>query len=112
MFHHTRKDRSGCWTAAAVAHLAAAQFARIQRDIALQSAIAQYGDTQSTPISGCYAYHFPDSIKDQLRAYAREISIQHDFAVECWRRAGRRIATLRPLIQDFRRLPDGRVSYY
>lgn len=75
------------------------------------SRVPTFGD-HGPLISGVVRDHFPDAIKDRLRFYARLIGEQTDQAVRLWQQAGRRIETLRPRLQDARRLPDGRVSYY
>lgn len=133
----TRRDHSRSalisHTLTAFAHLHAATDARVRYDRTLQEAIKRYGDrhtprklygfcitcgstdinhTTSSVIAGIYSDHFPDEIKTQLRFYASLIGHQTDIAVECWKRAGRRIETLRPYLQQSRVLPDGRISYY
>ena len=135
----TRRDPSNVWTSTAIAHLVASQDARNRYDVVLQAAIARYGDyhradpfmachicaergIQHTeherlnhqnggPIAGVYADHFPDAIKSVLRTYARLIGENTDCAFVCWRKAGRRIETIRAIAVDYRRLTDGRISY-
>jgi hypothetical protein len=63
-------------------------------------------------VAGVYADHFPDTIKARLRAYACEISQQVAFAFTCWRKAGRKRISLRPVMDQARYLSDGRVSHY
>lgn len=63
-------------------------------------------------ISGIYSDHFPDPIKDQLRAYAWLITEETQIAFERWIKAGRRASTFREISQVFRTLPDGRISFY
>jgi hypothetical protein len=63
-------------------------------------------------ISGIYADHFPEPVKDQLRFYASLISWQTDQAVQAWRRAGRKYSTFRPWMEQSRELASGRQSYY
>lgn len=43
-------------------------------------AITAYGDTTETPVSGIYAYHFPEAVRDELRATAREVTNKLDVA--------------------------------
>lgn len=63
-------------------------------------------------ISGIYADHFPDLVKDQLRFYARLITQQTEHAIAAWKRAGRRYSTFRSHMAESRQLASGRVSYY
>lgn len=63
-------------------------------------------------ISGIYADHFPDKIKDQLRFYASLITWQTEHAIASWKKAGRRYSTFRPYMEESRQLASGRVSYY
>lgn len=138
---HTRRDPNNRNTVVALAHLLGALDAREHYDELLQRSIADYGDRHtpirySTPgagcvqcdnrghqydplnhqtgsaISGIYADHFPDTIKDQLRFYASLISWQTEHAVTAWRKAGRRYSTLRPFMDESKQLANGRRSYY
>lgn len=137
----TRRDPSNQLTVAALAHLAAAQDARNRYDVTLTNAIADYGDrhTPTEPghycfvcitrdirhtdherlnhqtgamIAGIYADHFPDAIKTRLRTYARLIGEHSDLALLCWERSGRRRGTFLDMLPEYRKLADGRVSYY
>lgn len=63
-------------------------------------------------ISGIYADHFPDELKDVLREQAHKIGYCVDVAGDWWKRSGRRMHTFYPLARAYRELPDGRVSYY
>lgn len=60
-------------------------------------------------ISGIYSDHFPDVTKESLRTYAGLISEHTQMSIVQWREAGRRISTLRPLIQISREIVDGVV---
>lgn len=131
----TRRDPQLEKTRAAIAHLVAGQDARERYDRLLAAAMREYGDRHPyTPdatgvrdgctvcgqgphspalISGICADHFPNPVKDALRTYARLIGEHTDQAWRLWQRAGRRpYETLRPMLQDYRKLADGRVSYY
>lgn len=135
----TRRDSQNELTRATYTHLIAAQDARNRYYTTLESAIATYGD-RHTPtiagtycqtcaarghtdydranhqtggaISGIYADHFPDMVKDRLRFYVRHISDEMDLALHCWLRAGRKQDTFRGIMRDYYTLADGRVSYY
>lgn len=61
-------------------------------------------------ISGIYSDHFPDMTKESLRTYAGLISEHTDLAIVQWRTAGRRLDTLRPIIQASRERGDGVVA--
>lgn len=64
-------------------------------------------------ISGIYADHFPRITQSALRTYARLITEHTDSAFMCWRKAGRTRRTMRDIVApDYRKLTDGRVSYY
>lgn len=72
----------------------------------------QLNHQTGSAIAGIYADHFPDKIKDQLRFYASLINEQSTEAIRCWYRAGRRISSFRPFMEDSRQLNSGRRSYY
>jgi hypothetical protein len=112
--HATTRDPQKDLALKALAQLEAARDARVRYDQLLQQAIDAFGDLPmgKSHISGIYAEHFPEDVKDQLRAYARRISECGDAARGIWRESRRRVETLRPWLEYYRRLPDGRVSYY
>lgn len=109
--HATKRDPHNQLALLAVAHLVSAQDARIRYDTLLQHAIATHGDTHMV-IAGVYAEHFPETTKNRLRFYARMIGEQSTHALRTWVASGRHVSTLLPLMQQYRKLSDGRVSYY
>lgn len=112
MIHPTKVDPERQYALSAVAELESARDARVRYDQLLDAAITAYGDGNGRLISGVYREHYPEPVKDQLRAYARRVSECTDRALGYWTRGRRRVETLRPLLEYYRRLPDGRVSYY
>jgi hypothetical protein len=108
----TARDKDGQLTQLAIAQLKEAQKTRQNYDDLLRAAIKEHGDVWGTPTSGCYNPAFPEPIKDELRTLAHNISQQVEHARSLWRKAGRRINTLRPFQDAAYRLKDGRVSYY
>lgn len=108
----TQRDPQNQLTMAAIAHLVAAQYARERYDMALSCALVVHEDGDGRDISGIYRNHFPQQAKNELRFYARNISEQTHSAVACWHKAGRRIDTLRPFMEQYRQLPNGKRSYY
>jgi hypothetical protein len=81
--------------------LGAARNLRITRASWLREAFATYGD-QGSLISGIEREHFPEELKDRLRTNARAIATAVDDAFVCWRKAGRRTATLRRELDKYR----------
>ncbi len=129
MIKPTRIDPEKQLALRAVAELEAARDARERYDRTLQAAIDCYGPIRiMSPKyrlpngkivrhrlrypSGINASNFPEEVQDQLRAYARRIGECTDRAVEYWRQSKRRMGTLRPLLEYYRTMSDGRVSYY
>ena len=102
------------YTALAKRQLEQAQQTRQHYDDLLQAAILSHGDLPpgKSAISGIYAEHFPESIKNDLRTYAHNIGVQIEQAYALWRKAGRRMHTLRPFADAARVLKGGRISYY
>ena len=50
-----------------------------QHDMLAAAALKKYGE-HGPQVSGCVRSHFPDDLKDELRAAAREVSRQSDLA--------------------------------
>jgi hypothetical protein len=69
--------------AAAAEHFAEA--ARLSRAhvAAVQAAIRRYGEGNGQLISGVARDHFPDRVKNRLRALARGVSVQNDAGIAC-----------------------------
>ncbi len=65
-------------------------------------AIAEHGDLPAgkTHVSAIYAEHFPEQTKIELRALAYAIGPWRDIAIALWRKSGRRIDTLRPMLRE------------
>lgn len=96
----------------AIRQLQEAQRTRQHYDDLLQACIAAHGDVNGTPTSGCYNPAWPDPLKDELRTLAHNIGVQVDHAHALWRQSGRRRFTLWRIQDQYRKLKDGRISYY
>lgn len=90
------------WTAdrhveASKTYLEASRIADVKHLEIITSAQREYGDRGSL-ISGGFRDHWPDSVKDDCRRYARLTSDCLDKSRAHWQAAGRRLETFRRLI--------------
>lgn len=85
----TVKDPHGRLTYAACALMVASHHASEAHSQLADAALAEYGDGDGVPISGCYRRHFPEQVKDRLRYLAHRIGLMLDESQVLWRRAGR-----------------------
>jgi hypothetical protein len=85
----------------AIGCLGAAKALRQTRASWVRDAFQQYGD-QGSLISGIEREHWPEELKDRLRTNAREIGQAVADAYKCWRKAGRRVHTLRRIAENYR----------
>lgn len=99
-FKPTRKDPANQHTLEALSCLGAARNLRTTRASWVREAYAKYGD-RGPLTSGCEQEHWPEELKDRLRANAREIGQAVMDAFACWRQAGRQHDTLRALLDDY-----------
>ena len=93
--------RAADWTAISVTLLEHAKRLREWRSSAVKWAYACYGDGGSL-ISGIERNHFPERVKDDLRANARAIANTLDAAYSCWKWSRRRADTFRALARQYR----------
>lgn len=100
-FKPTRKDPANQHTLEALGCLEAARNLRKTRASWISEACAKHG-WLGPLTSGCEQTHWPEELKDRLRANARAITKAHDDAFACWRKAGRQHATLRARLDDYR----------
>lgn len=97
----------------AIKQLEECQKTRQNYDDLLQATIASMGDTDLGPlIAGIYSAKFPEHIKDELRTLAGNIGKQSEHSLMMWQQSGRRLHTWLRLAPKYRKLKDGRVSYY
>lgn len=102
----TKADPSHLMTVSAFSWLAANTDARARYHRTLRDNINRYGDVPiGMHVSGCYNPQWPELVKSQMREYCRLMIECEDRAYECWRKAGRRRATLRPFVEASRVAP-------
>lgn len=99
-FKPTRKDPSNQITLEALGCLAAARNLRVTRVSWVKGAYALHGE-RGPLTSGCEQTHWPEELKDRLRANCREITKATEDAFVCWRQAGRQASTLRAILHDY-----------
>lgn len=98
-----RERRYGAdYTRQAMIALATAEITQAAYYARLKQAMDEHGDIPYgySYISGVYAEHFPEQTKTELRVLAHAIHPWKDTAIALWRKAGRRIDTLRPYLRD------------